>query len=68
MGHKKKFYFESAVYYSHRYSFISPFCMTYRQCFGSALIVCGSGSSILDECGFGYGSGSSADPEDSEKI
>jgi hypothetical protein len=42
-----------------------------NQCFGSALIVCGSRygsvSSILDECGSGYASGSSADP-DSGKI
>jgi hypothetical protein len=23
----------------------------YRQCFGSAYIICGSGSSLFDECG-----------------
>jgi hypothetical protein len=46
---------------------INVFCSV--QCFGSSLVICGSGygsgSSILDECG----SGSSADPDlDSGKI
>jgi hypothetical protein len=44
-----------------------------KQCFGSALVICGSGSSILDEYGSRNGSrskngsGFSADP-DSGKI
>jgi hypothetical protein len=35
----------------------------YYQCFGSALVICGFGSSILDECG----SGSSVDPDSGKR-
>jgi hypothetical protein len=47
------------------YELTTKFWIDRPHCFGSALVICGSGSSILDECGSGYGS--SADP-DSGKI